>query len=112
MKRALKCEEQRMYFILCFPLFLPTPIMSSGFLPTLNLSLVPEFIHFRSLALQMQNQSDKALALLAFKNISVSADPKGFLADWTPRNPSLCPWHGVICSPPGKVHALTSPMLA
>ncbi|GLT41862.1 hypothetical protein SLA2020_158940 [Shorea laevis] len=80
--------------------------MSSGFQPTPNMSLEQEAIHFRSLALQMQNQSDQALALLAFKNNSVSADPKGFLADWTPGNPCLCSWCGVICSPPGQVHAL------
>ncbi|GLU15124.1 hypothetical protein SLE2022_316440 [Rubroshorea leprosula] len=81
--------------------------MSSGFQPTPNMSLKPEAIHFRSLALQMQNQSDQALTLLAFKNNSVSADPKGFLADWTPGNFSPCSWHGVICFPPGQVvHAL------
>jgi hypothetical protein len=51
---------------------------------------------------------DEAASLFAFKRASVSADPRGALADWGQTNSSSaspCAWSGVSCAD-GRVQAL------
>ncbi|KAH7660288.1 Non-specific serine/threonine protein kinase protein [Dioscorea alata] len=46
------------------------------------------------------SSSSSIAALIAFKQSSVSSDPKGFLKNWNASsNGSPCSWTGVLCSP-------------
>ncbi|XP_042494653.1 serine/threonine-protein kinase BRI1-like 1 [Macadamia integrifolia] len=55
---------------------------------------------------QLKDKDDEVAALISFRNLSVHADPNGFLTNWTPNSPDPCSWKGLSCSPDGHVSAL------
>ncbi|KAK5834572.1 Serine/threonine-protein kinase BRI1-like 1 [Gossypium arboreum] len=71
------------------------------------LLLLFHHLQARQLVSAQKQSNDDVIKLMAFKRISVSSDPHGFLANWTEDSPSPCSWRGVSCSPDdGRVTAL------
>nr|QBB21104.1 receptor-like protein kinase BRI1-3 [Dimocarpus longan] len=68
----------------------------------LLLLMIPS--HARQLA--SSNNNEEVSNLIAFKQFSVTSDPKGYLSNWTSTSTSPCSFIGVVCSDDGHVTTL------
>lgn len=53
-----------------------------------------------------EKQRSDVSSLMAFKQSSIEADPKGFLKNWSPSSSTPCSWSGISCSDDGTVITL------